>query len=195
VTRPVSPYFFDLQPGYSYPFPAESTLGGGLGPTLLRGALLRADGEGIANATLRVRNGSNAYRTDSTGKWVLVFPDTQVTENVTLSVSLTDPVREIQVENIPVIRGRETGLPLTALEGRVLTRAGAGISGAVIEIGAPPSKSKARGDGSWFYYFPLDQPASVVAVTARLPDGRSLTHSEIAVQPRITTPVPVFQFS
>jgi hypothetical protein len=194
IPRPVDPYSFDLRPGYAYPFPKESSLGGGLGPTLLRGALLSPGGEGIAGATLRVQNQSNDYHTDRTGQWVLVFPDNQASGNVTLDILSADPPTQIQVPNVTVRRGLETGLAQTALSGRVVNQAGVGIGGAIITVDASQGESKTRGDGSWFYYFPLDQAQITVAVTARLSDGRSQTRPNLTVQPKETTPVAVFQF-
>jgi hypothetical protein len=194
MPHPVTPYFFDLQPGYAYPFPRESGLGGGLGPTLLRGALLTSGGEGVAGATVRVQNRPGEYRTDRTGQWVLAFPDSQSFGNVILDISAPDTSTQIQVIAM-VEQGRDARLRQTALSGRVVSRSGIGLGGATIEVGSLQGRSKTRGNGNWFYYFPLDQAAKTVAVTARLPDGRSQTQSNIQVRPRETTPVPVFQFS
>ncbi len=50
----LAPWFFDLSPGYAYPFPDSSTLSRGRGPTLLRGTLLAPDGTGIQGAAIQV---------------------------------------------------------------------------------------------------------------------------------------------
>jgi hypothetical protein len=86
-------------------------------------------------------------------------------------------------------------LPQTALSGRVVNQSGVGIGGATMTVDALQGQSKTRSDGSWFYYFPLNQAQAAVAVTARLPDGRSQTRPNLTVQPKETTPVAVFQFS
>jgi len=195
VIDPHEPYFFDLQPGYAYPFPEESRLGGGLGSTLLRGALLAPGGEGIAGARIGVQGGTEEYRTDQTGQWVLVFPDDKASGNLTLEITQPGAPVPFQVPNVLVVQGRETGLPLTVFKGRVVNASGVGIGGATIEIDVLAETARTRSDGSWLYYFPPGQAAVLVAVTARLPHGRSQTQSNIQVQPRQTTPVAVFHFS
>jgi hypothetical protein len=112
-----------------------------------------------------------------------------------LDISLPDPPTQIQVPDVVVRQGRETGLPQTALSGRVVNQSGVGIGGATMTVDALQGQSKTRSDGSWFYYFPLNQAQAAVAVTARLPDGRSQTRPNLTVQPKETTPVAVFQFS
>jgi hypothetical protein len=190
---PEAPYFFDLEPGYAYPFPMESTRPGGRGPTLLRGSLHRPDGHGIARATIQVVGQSNTYRTDDTGQWVLVFPDTQPSGDVTVHFDFPDGKVE-NVANVPVVQGRESSLPQTALRGWVLTEAGVGIRDAIVRVSGYPGRTTTRRDGSWFYYFGLNQMVDTVSVTAVLPDGRSLTQSNVQVQPRATVVVPTFRF-
>jgi hypothetical protein len=188
-----TPYFFDLEPGYAYPFPSESSLPGGRGPTLLRGSLHRPDGQAIAWVTIQVVGQSNTYRTDDTGQWALVFPDTQPTGNVTVRFELPDGTVE-NVANVPIVQGRETGLAQTALRGWVLTDAGVGIPRATVRVSGYPAQTTTGSDGSWFYYFGLNQPADTVSVTAVLPDGRSRTQSNVLVQPRATVVVPTIRF-
>ncbi|MBS1789178.1 MAG: carboxypeptidase regulatory-like domain-containing protein [Acidobacteria bacterium] len=195
MKQPVEPYFFDLAPGYDYPFPTEGTLGGAVGQTLLRGALLSSGGEGIAGGTVRVQNKSNVYSTDRTGKWVLVFPDGQASGNVTVDVALSNPPSQFQVTDVHIERGLTRGLMQTALQGRVMTAAGVGIGGATIEVSNQQGQARTRSDGRWFYYFPLNQPAATVSVTARLPDGRTKTQPNVKVQPQETSKeAVVFQF-
>jgi hypothetical protein len=192
--RPKEPYRRALHPGFAYPFPRESSLGKGLGPTLLRGALLRPNGKGIAGAKVEVTSLSNEYVTDGSGQWVLFFSDSANPQTVTVTVTMPGAANPIEIPNVKVVQGRENGLALTALSGRV-TAAGGGVGGAKIGTDAFPDESETRSDGIWFYYFPLNQAATTVAVTARLPDGRSQTQPNIQAQPRKTTTVPVFQFS
>src|SRR5712691_1374694 len=149
VPDAMHPSFFDLAPGYAYPFPTESTLPGGRGPTLLRGSLHYSDGRGIARATLQVAGQSNAYRTDDTGQWVLVFPDTQPTGTVTVHIEMPDGTMK-DVANVPLVRGRDTGLMQTALRGWVLTNAGVGLHRATIRASGHPGYTLTGTDGSWF---------------------------------------------
>ena len=192
--RPRDPYPRSLHPGFAYPFPRESSLGKGLGPTQLRGALLRPDGKGIAGARVEVLTLSNRYLTDGSGQWLLFFSDRANPNTVAVTVTLPGVAIPIEIPDVKVVQGRENGLALTALSGRV-TAAGAGVGSVKIGTDAFPDESKTRSDGSWFYYFPLNQAAATVAVTARLPDGRSQTQPNVQVQPRKTNPVSVFQFS
>jgi hypothetical protein len=194
LPEPEQPYLFDLRPGYAYPFPQESSLGGGRGPTLLRGSLHHPNGEGIAGAMIEVVGQSNVYVTDDTGQWVLVFPDTQPTGAVTVRVEHPDGTTE-NVTGVNVTQGRESSLPQTALRGWVLTNAGIGIKGATVRVSGYPSQTATAQDGSWFYYFDLNQAADTVSVTAVRPDGTHLTQSNVQVQPRATVVVPSFRFS
>lgn len=189
-----TPYFFDLESGYAYPFPTESTLSGGRGPTLLRGSLHHPGGEGIAGALIRVAGVSNEYRTDETGQWVLVFPDSQPSGPVVAQMDLPDG-SVINLPNVGVVQGREAGLAQAALRGWVTTTAGVGLAGATLRVGGHPGGATTASDGSWFYFFGMDQPATTVNVTAVLPDGRSLSASNVQVQPRATVVVPSFRFS
>jgi len=57
----IAPYFFDLQPGYAYPFPSVSTLPNGSGTTLLRGVLRGAEEK---KKKLAKRKVISIFRTD-----------------------------------------------------------------------------------------------------------------------------------
>jgi hypothetical protein len=104
---------FDLEPSYAYPFPTESTLGRGRGPTLLRSSLHQRDGRGISGAVIEVPGQSNRYRTDGTGQWVLVFPDSQPAGNVTVRVRFPEGA-VVNVPGVPVTPGKSNSLlPLT----------------------------------------------------------------------------------
>jgi hypothetical protein len=191
--KSVAPYFFDLQPGYAYPFPSVSTIPGGRGPTLLRGVLRNTDGTGIAGATVQVVNQSNAYTTDDTGQWVLVFPDSQPTAAVTVHFVFPDGAAK-DVAGVPLRQGNTNGLPPTALRGLVLTKSGVGIAGASVQVSGQTGQAITRSDGSWFFYFDVGQAAAKVTVTATTPDGRTLKQKSVSVQPRGTAEVPSFQF-
>ncbi len=193
LPEPENPYFFDLEPSYAYPFPTEITLSGGLGLTLLRGSLHQLDGQGLARATIEVLGRSNRYRTDNNGQWVLWFPDTQPSGNVTVHFELPDGTVE-DVANVSIVQGRESSLAQAALRGWVLTAAGVGIPHATVRVSGYPSHTMSSRDGSWFYHFGLNQSADTVRVTVVLPDGRSRTQTNIQVQPRATVVVPTFRF-
>ena len=183
------PWHFDLSPNYAYPFPDSSMLSRGLGPTLLRGALCAVDGAGMEGATIQVVGHSSVYKTDASGQWVLVFPDTEPAGNVTVHFDLPDgSARDIVV---PLEQGRENSLAQTALRGSAVA-AGAGLAGVAIQVSGQIEQVTSGTGGGWFYYFDLNQPARIVTVTAVAPDGRRLTQSRIPVQPRSTVVVPSF---
>jgi hypothetical protein len=76
----------------------------------------------------------------------------------------------------------------------VLIAAGVGVRGATIRVSGYPGEAMTANDGSWFYYFGLNQPADTVSVVAELPDGRSLTQPNVQVHPRGTVVVSAFRF-
>lgn len=192
---------FDLLPGYFYPFPTENVPSGGRGFALLRGTLHATDGRGVAGATVTVAGALYPYVTDESGQWVLVFPDTffplpQTTAVVTVDVTPPGGGPVVSVVNVDIEKGSERALGETALRGMVLTNGGAIIPGATVEVQGQPDQTMTGSDGSWFYYFGLNQPAApAVDVTARLPDGRTQTQNNLPVQPRATVIVPTFRFS
>ncbi|MCG8346178.1 MAG: carboxypeptidase-like regulatory domain-containing protein [Chloroflexales bacterium] len=186
-------YFFDLAPGFAYPFPAQ--VWKSHGPTLLRGNLYHRDGAGLAGALIEVagqeQQGIN-YRTDATGQWVLVFPYDQPSTDIKVRFTLPDgTTKEV---NAHIVHGRDTSLFQTALRGWVLNEAGVGVRGATIRVEGRPGQTTTGSDGGWFYYFDLDQPAAQVRVTATLTDGRSRTQGNVPVQPGATTVAPTFRF-
>ncbi len=199
VPRPRAPEIFNLLPAYNYPFPLELKPTGGRGFALLRGSLHTREANAIGNAKVSVLGAVNDYTTDQTGQWVLVFPDSffpinQPTTTVTVVVTpSTGPV--VNVTNVTIERGKERALGETALRGWVITRGGIGFQGATVEVQGQPGQTQTGVDGSWFYYFGLDHTANTpVNVTARLPDGSTLTQNNQQVQPRATAIVPPFQF-
>jgi hypothetical protein len=188
---PGQPWFFDLSPNYAYPFPDSSTLPGGLGPTLLRGVVRAFDGTGLAGAAIQVVGKSNLYTTDPSGQWVLVFSDNEPSGDVTVHFALRDGTARDVV--VPIVQGRDNSLPQTALRGWAMA-AGTGLAGVRIQITGQLGQVVTGADGSWFYYFDLNQMARVVSVAARSTDGRPLTQDRIVVQPRATVIVPSFLF-
>ena len=204
-----APYHFDLLPGWGYPFPntyplRPDGLGGpcaagsaaeSLGPTLLRGSLHRFDGTPAAEARVSLVGVVNSptYTTDDTGQWVLVFPAQQATRQVTVRV-VHPSGATLTVPGVCIIRGRDTSLFETALRGWV-RRQGRAVGHATVEVAGQPQPVTTDAAGAWAYYFDLDQASVTVDVTARLPDGASLTASNVPVQARGTTVVPTFNFA
>lgn len=197
-THPVpGPYLFALEPGYDYAFPKGSTLGAGLGPTLLRGSLLDRDGSGIAGAEIVVPGQSSTYRSGTTGQWVLVFPDTQPAGNVTVRFRLPQAGGglgpPIQVAGVALAQGVESSFLQAALAGRVTT-AGAPTAGARVRVLGLPGQTVSGNDGGWSYYFPVGPFPSPVDVEARHPDGTLQNRLNVPVAAGKTTPVEIFSF-
>ena len=197
LPSPAIPLSRNLLPAYNYPFPTDLKPTGGRGFALLRGSLHTAEGAPISGATVSVIGANSDYKTGNTGQWVLVFPDTffpgaQTTK--TVDVVVTPPTGPtINVLNVTVNKGSERSLAETALRGWVLAH-GVGVGGAIVQVQGQPGPTRTAVDGSWFYYFGLDQAAISVNATARLPDGSTLTQTNQQVQPRATVIVPPFQF-
>jgi hypothetical protein len=194
----------NLDPGYDYPFPVVSTPpavgqvppngppGGLHGPTLLRGSVLATDGAGVADAVVRATGSRCRYRTDRTGRWVLVFPDDEPTG--TKQVTITAPGQPAVTVPVDVEQGAETVLRQTALAGRVRTSGGPGVASATVAVEGRPGRTTTNVQGGWSYQFPPDQPNETVQVTALLPDGRQQTRDGVAVRSRTTVPVADFEF-
>jgi hypothetical protein len=161
----------------------------------LRALLGDADANAFRSIILRHAQ-LDTYRTDDSGQWMLVFPDAQPTGTITVRFDLPDDVTE-DVANVCVIRGHVTSLNQTALRGWVLNEAGVGIQGATIRVDSFPGESTTAEDGSWFYYFGLNQPVasvSTVDVNVELPDGRTRTRPDVPIEQRATTVVPTVRF-
>ena len=192
------PYHFDLEAGYAYPFPREHVvLAPPLsrvveGPTLLRGVLLTTGGRGIGGAEVREGVSSARYLTDDTGQWVLVFADTQPAGAVTVRFTLPDAA-PVEVTGVQVVPGEERGLAQAALRGRV-TLDGVPLAGARIRVVGRPGEAASGGDGTWAYYFAINQGAGPVDVTAELPDGQEQTAANVAVVAHGTVEVAPFRF-
>ena len=219
VPRLQPPLSCALEPGVAYPFPdpAPLRLGNlgpdscvapdphhpeqlglpaGRGPTLLRGTFSARDGQPVVGATVRVAGQSNQCVTDDSGSWVLVFPDTQPTGPVTVSVQWPDPPGTTDtIPGVCVVRGRVTSLAQTALRGWVLTQAGNAIPAATIAVGDLPGTVQADAQGAWFYYCGLHQEADTVNVVATLPNGDEKVQPNVPIRPRATVVVDTFRFT
>jgi hypothetical protein len=203
-----APFVFSaaLQPGYGYPFPREiGSIGAAeFSPSLLRGSVFDSGGTGVADVLVQAEVPalaltSSTYRTDATGEWVVIAPDTffgnPPQANVMATVHFTFPGNVVvSVPNVDVARGRERSLRPTALRGQVLNAQGLPVANATIGVSGQATSVITNRDGNWFFNFPLDQAAVVVSVTARLASGASLVEPAIGVQPRATVRVPTFRF-
>lgn len=188
----VAPIQVDLEPGFNYGFPS-STIANSGGPTLLRGTVRAIDGEGVANITVQVPGISNSYVTDGSGQWVLVFPDSQPDGQVTVRFEMPDNT-VVQVSAVDIVNGQPRSLPQAGLQGRVIDGDGLGISDTIIEVSGHIGEVTTDHDGRWNYYFGLNQSQDLVSVTATLPSGPDMTHSNIQVLARQLVSVPDFQF-
>jgi hypothetical protein len=211
ATVPASVFSCDLFPGYAYPFPYDSTLTGGRGPTLVRGSVYRADGSGIAQTKVEVTapavNPTPVYWTDETGQWVLPFPDTQPSGAITIQLTVPDGTaagKVIAVPGVALVQGAVASLRQTALRGSVVDRNSAAIGNVTVTISARvgrrqttfPDSVTTASDGSWAYYFDLNQPQQTASITATLPDGRTKqVQAGIQVQPQQTVTVPTIRFA
>ena len=197
-------YHLDLEASFAYPFPDVLPLGqvavGSCtetvftpqhGPTLLRGVLLDAGGNGLSGARVRVINKTNIYTTDSTGQWVLWFKDTQPTGPVELNVEI--PTQPVQlVNNVCVVQGRETSLQQTALRGWV-RQGSRPLPGAVVTVQTFPGQAVTGRNGGWIFTFPFSQGAQTVTVIAQVP-GRPAQNRTVNLVPRASIVLDPFQF-
>ena len=190
----------DLLPAYTYPFPKDVKPTGGRGFALLRGSVHSIDGTGLAGARVTVAGANSPYVSDASGQWVLVFPDSFFAANQTtkvVTVQVTPPTGPaFNVADVEVDKGAERALGETALRGWVV-RTGIGVAGATVEVQGRTGLTKTAADGSWFYYFDLNQAhpsTSSVNVTAKLPDGSTQTQNNQQVRSRATVVVPPFRF-
>jgi hypothetical protein len=198
VTVPLdsaSPGRFELEPGYGYPFPRTSTLSMGRGPTLLRGTVNRNDNDtaALAGITVEVPGQSSSYQTDGTGRWVLVFPDSQPAGPVTVRFTFPAGGAVVNVPGIPLVPGASNAIQQTALYGKVIA-ADRPARGCTVEVLGRAGQGLADTAGAWLYYLDLDEPGGQVAVRAALPDGRATTLGNVPVQRLQANRVPTFRF-
>jgi hypothetical protein len=132
--------------------------------------------------------------TDATGQWVLVFDDDQDTGDVTVRFDRPgEPAVEVPL--VPVEKGQVRTLTQAALRGWVLNNAGVSIPDVQITVLGRVQQTTTASDGSWFYYFDINQGAELVSVSASLSDGSLLTQENIQVQARAVVVVPTFKFA
>ena len=206
--NPRTPFVFsaDLQPGYAYPFPASigSVGSAGFAPSLLRGGVLSTDATGVPDVLVQAEVPalnvvSSTYRTDETGEWAVVAPDTffgnppQATAMATVRFTFPGNV-VLAVPNVEIARSGERSLRQTGLRGQVLNAQGLPAANATITVSGQATTVTTSPDGNWFFNFPLNQAAAVVSVTAQLASGANQTAAAIGVQPRATVVVPTFRF-
>jgi hypothetical protein len=65
----------DLTPAVDYPFDTIATRPDEHEPTLLRGSVRDATGQGVPDSHVTVAQGTYPYRTEHDGTWVIVLPD------------------------------------------------------------------------------------------------------------------------
>ena len=198
VTVPLdsaSPGRFELEPGYGYPFPRTSTLSMGRGPTLLRGTVNRNDNDtaALAGITVEVPGQSSSYQTDGTGRWVLVFPDSQPAGQVTVRFTFPAGGAVVNVPGIPLVPGASNAIQQTALYGQVLA-GDRPARGCAVEVLGRAGQVLADATGTWLYYLDLGEAAGQVAVRATLPDGRAATSGSVPVQRLQANRVATFRF-
>lgn len=109
---PEQPVFFDLLPGYAYPWLQHY----GRHFTLLYGKVQDGNEDGIANVTITVEAQSIQYQTDQTGRWGLRFPDTWQTSTVTLHFTKRNGSSQ-SVANVLVIQNQTNSIPPVTLSG------------------------------------------------------------------------------
>lgn len=193
LPQPRVPYTFELLPGYLYPFPRHGATPR-RGATLLRGSVHHRDGRGRAGVTVEAEPAVYSYRTDVTGQWVLLFPDPPPREPVTVRFGW--PVgATAEVETDPLAPGEERSLPQTSLRGQVLTATGVPVEGATVEASGFAGSTRSRGDGTWLYYFDLNETPDQASLLVITPDGRQQTRAGVVVRPRATVVVEAFRFS
>jgi hypothetical protein len=194
VTLPLSdsPHSIDLEPDYRYPFPPASLTNVG-SPTLLRGTIHGADGEGLENVAIAVTGSSNDYLTDRTGQWVLIFAEDQASTDVTVRFTMPD-ASIVDVPSVAIVQGQASSLTQAGLLGRVVNGAGVGIAGVSVQVTGHAGETLTADDGSWSFYFGLNQPDELVDVSARLPDGQISTVQNVQVRFRSVEQGPIFSF-
>lgn len=110
--------FFDLLPGYAYPFPQLNGVPSDNAPTLLRGSIPKVAGLDLTGITVfpegaaEDKEGYLTYITDEAGQWVLFFQEFKPKElaDVTINFKLPSPTITIQLEEVTIKRGHQNSL-------------------------------------------------------------------------------------
>lgn len=212
----------ELLPSSNYPVPDPSVGRLQLGPTILRGTALAADGTPLAGIRAEVINlpflapGNlpplgdwpfTAATTNAHGDWTLVLPDRRYFD-ATPEIPPGSPPQVVTkqlgfrvaypdgavVRQANVRLGSEFSLRNTMLRGQVVDASGRPIAGATVESTVNARTSRTRADGVWILCFDLNQ-ATVpnVTVTITTPTGATAS-ANTTLQREATVVVPTFQF-
>jgi len=223
VPQPSNPDSVELLPSSAYPMP-DLTLGRmQLGPTILRGSALAADGAPLAGVLAEVVGlpllapperpplgdwPFLAARSGPGGDWALVLPGRRYLDPAPEILAPAAPPMRKQVQvriHYPdgavttpqdVLLGGEHAVRNTALRGQVLGAGDRPLGGVAITTSAGPRSTTSRADGSWTLVFGLDQAAlPQVDVTAAAPGQPPRKDSSAPLRPGATVVVPTFHFS
>ena len=128
--------------------------------------------------------------TDATGCWLLAltgrFSKSVDQSLVTVRFVFPDETT-VDVDQVPVVTGRQTSHTQTALRGRVIDAKGIGKRGVTITSSSDPDLSTAtNANGDWSLHFPMDRHTSAPAdttLTALAADGQTQTR-DVRIDPR-----------
>lgn len=196
----------DLAPGYAYPVDRTTPGQGNRRPTVLSGNLRHPDGSGEAGATIDVfplpagqPGPSPDYRTDHTGRWLLVLDDA-----VASVADATVRIRRfgrptVTVEDVAIAQGDARSLRQASLAGRTVRANGSPLPGVEISIDLVPGISTASdADGRFEFVMPIEQfrpgPVPRSAVLTAAPAAGVAARRQVQIQPRATVSVAEFVF-
>ena len=187
----------ELRPGYRYPFSGTRAPGNGPQPALIRGSVLDAGGQGIAEARVEAKGAgpSPSYLTDATGQFVLVVEPGVGLAAIDLEITHPAAGGKVSVAHVPLAPGGMTSVPVTRAAGRVLDAAGKELAGAFIIAAGRAGAARSGPDGRWRYTFPLDQKPGRVRMSGTLPGGERLEDQTVTVVPGETASGPDFRSS
>lgn len=222
VPQPGNADSVELFPSPTYPLPDVTVGRLQLGPTILRGSALAADGTALAGISTEAINlpllqppnlpqlsGWPFLRAVSgaSGDWALVLPGRRYIDIAAeippanelplkkqISVRVAYPGGAVTTVQ-DVLLGSEHSVRNTALRGQVLGPGGSPIAGALIETSANARTSITRADGLWTLYFDLNQAGVAnISVTATPPGQAPQTNATATLRPGSTVFVPTFHF-
>lgn len=203
-----------LPPGPAYPFPGvepnldpEIDTRPGRGPTIVRGSVHQVDGAGMSGVRVRTTFSVNEIeaeteypQTDQSGGWVLVlterFSPPIEQRHLTLRFELPDG-GSVDVDEVPIVSGRQTSHTQTTLRGAVQNAKGLGLAGVILRCESDPeSLTSSDAEGDWTLRFPLDRHLTTSVETtlvAVMPNGQTETRP-VRIEPRSVTNVPTIHF-